>query len=164
MEEYKDDLIVLSGNLMGEISNKILNIGQKSAEEALLWWKKIFKDDFYIEIMRHNQEDEDLVNNVLVEFSKKHNIKIVATNNNFYKEKSEADAHDILLCIKEGEKLSTPVGRGRGFRYGFNMPPGRRNWLTRLLCSSFLQRHFHSCNIAKCSHYNFPSPPSIFYV
>ena len=80
--------------------------------------KKIFKDDFYIEIMRHNQEDEDLVNNVLVEFSKKHNIKIVATNNNFYKEKSEADAHDILLCIKEGEKLSTPVGRGRGFRYG----------------------------------------------
>ena len=73
MEEYKDDLIVLSGNLMGEISNKILNIGQKSAEEALLWWKKIFKDDFYIEIMRHNQEDEDLVNNVLVEFSKKHN-------------------------------------------------------------------------------------------
>ena len=118
VEEYKDDLIVLSGNLMGEISNKILNIGQKSAEEALLWWKKIFKDDFYIEIMRHNQEDEDLVNNVLVEFSKKHNIKIVATNNNFYKEKSEADAHDILLCIKEGEKLSTPVGRGRGFRYG----------------------------------------------
>ncbi len=118
IEKYKDDIIVLTGNLMGEISNKILNIGQKSAEEALVWWKKIFKDDLYIEIMRHGQEDEDLVNKILIDFSKNHNVKIVATNNNYYKEKSEADAHDILLCIKEGEKLSTPVGRGRGFRYG----------------------------------------------
>ena len=45
VEKYKDDIIVLTGNLMGEIPNKILNIGQKSAEEALVWWKKIFKDD-----------------------------------------------------------------------------------------------------------------------
>ena len=118
VEKYKDDIIVLTGNLMGEVSNKILNIGQKNAEEALLWWKKIFKDDLYIEIMRHNQEDEDLVNKILIDFSRKHNIKVVATNNNYYKEKSEADAHDILLCIKEGEKLSTPIGKGRGFRYG----------------------------------------------
>lgn len=118
VENYKDDIIVLTGNLMGEISNKILNIGQKKAEEALLWWKKIFKDDLYIEIMRHNQEDENLVNKILIDFSRKHNIKVVATNNNYYKEKSEADAHDILLCIKEGEKLSTPIGKGRGFRYG----------------------------------------------
>ena len=118
VENYKDDIIVLTGNLMGEISNKILNIGQKKAEEALLWWKKIFKDDLYIEIMRHNQEDENLVNKILIDFSRKHNIKVVATNNNYYKEKSEANAHDILLCIKEGEKLSTPIGKGRGFRYG----------------------------------------------
>ena len=118
VEKYKDDIIVLTGNLMGEVSNKILNIGQKNAEEALLWWKKIFKDDLYIEIMRHNQEDEDLVNKILIDFSRKHNIKVVATNNNYYKEKSEADAHDILLCIREGEKLSTPIGKGRGFRYG----------------------------------------------
>ena len=118
IEKYKDDIIVLTGNLMGEIPNKILNIGQKSAEEALVWWKKIFKDDLYIEIMRHGQEDEDLVNKILIGFSKNHKVKIVATNNSYYKEKSEADAHDILLCIKEGEKLSTPVGRGRGFRYG----------------------------------------------
>ena len=118
VEKYKDDIIVLTGNLMGEVSNKILNIGQKKAEEALLWWKKIFKDDLYIEIMRHNQEDEDLANRILIDFSRKHNIKVVATNNNYYKEKSESDAHDILLCIKEGEKLSTPIGKGRGFRYG----------------------------------------------
>ena len=112
--DFKEDLIVLSGNLHGEVSNKILNTGKREAEESLVWWKNNFKDDFYLEINRHGQDDEDTVNNVLIEFSKKHNIKLVATNNTFYLENSSADAHDILLCVKDGEKLSTPKGRGRG--------------------------------------------------
>ncbi len=116
--EYKKDLIVLSGNLYGEISNKILTTGTKEAEDSLLWWKKNFGEDFYIELNRHGQEDEDTVNKVLLEFSKKHEIKVVATNNTFYIDNNSADAHDILLCVKDGEKLSTPKGRGRGFRYG----------------------------------------------
>ena len=116
--DYKDDLIVLSGNLYGEISNKILTTGKKEAEESLLWWKENFSDDFYIELNRHNQEDEDTVNKILIEFSKKHEIKPIATNNTFYLDSESADAHDILLCVKDGEKLSTPKGRGRGFRYG----------------------------------------------
>ena len=116
--EYKEDLIVLSGNLYGEVSSKILNTGRKEAEESLIWSKNNFNEDFYLEINRHNQDDEDTVNNVLIEFSKKHNIKLVATNNTFYLDNSSANAHDILLCVKDGEKLSTPKGRGRGFRYG----------------------------------------------
>ena len=108
----------MSGNLYGEVSNKILNTGKKEAEESLIWWKNNFKDDFYLEVNRHNQDDEDTVNNVLLEFSKKHEVKLVATNNTFYLDNSSADAHDILLCVKEGEKLSTPKGRGRGFRFG----------------------------------------------
>ncbi len=116
--DYKDDLIVLSGNLYGEISNKILTTGKKEAEESLLWWKENFSDDFYIELNRHNQEDEDTVNKILIEFSEKHEIKLIATNNTFYLDSESADAHDILLCVKDGEKLSTPKGRGRGFRYG----------------------------------------------
>ena len=116
--DYKDDLIVLSGNLYGEISNKILTTGKKEAEESLLWWKENFSDDFYIELNRHNQEDEDTVNKILIEFSKNHEIKLIATNNTFYLDSESADAHDILLCVKDGEKLSTPKGRGRGFRYG----------------------------------------------
>jgi len=116
--DYKDDLIVLSGNLFGEISNKILTTGTKEAEDSLIWWKNNFKDDFYIELNRHDQEDEDTVNKVLLEFSEKHQIKLVATNNTFYLDNNSADAHDILLCVKDGEKLSTPKGRGRGFRYG----------------------------------------------
>ncbi len=118
IEQYKEDIIVLSGNLYGEIPNKILNIGENQAEEALLWWKETFSEDFYIELMRHGQEDEDRVNQSLITLARKHDVKLIATNNTYYIDKENAHAHDILLCVKDGEKLSTPKGRGRGFRYG----------------------------------------------
>ena len=118
IEKYKEDLIVLTGSLYGEVPSKILNIGEKQAEEALLWWKKTFGEDLYLEIMRHGQEDEDRVNQTLIAFSKKHSIKLVATNNTYYINKEDANAHDILLCVKDGEKQATPIGRGRGYRYG----------------------------------------------
>src|SRR5690554_3490757 len=120
VEQYKEDLIVLSGNLYGEIPSKILNIGETQAEEALLWWKEQFGDDFYLELMRHGQQDEEVVNKTLIEFSRKHHVKLVATNNTFYVNKEDANAHDILLCVKDAEKQATPKGRGRGFRYGLD--------------------------------------------
>ncbi|PKB17058.1 DNA polymerase III subunit alpha [Flavobacterium sp. 5] len=118
VEQYKEDIMVLSGNLYGEIPSKILNIGENQAEEALIWWKEQFGDDFYLEIMRHQQEDENRVNKTLIEFSQKHNVKLIASNNTFYLNKEDANAHDILLCVKDGEKQATPIGRGRGYRYG----------------------------------------------
>ncbi|CAL2078342.1 DNA polymerase III subunit alpha [Tenacibaculum sp. 190524A02b] len=118
VKQYKEDVIVLTGNLYGEVPSKILNVGEHQAEEALLWWKEQFGDDLYIELMRHGQEDENVVNKTLLEFSKKHDVKIVATNNTFYLDKEDANAHDILLCVKDGEKQATPKGRGRGYRYG----------------------------------------------
>ena len=118
VEKFKDDLIVLSGNMYGEIAAKILNVGETQAEEALLWWKSLFKQDFYLEMMRHGQEDEDRANQVLQKFAHKHKVQIVPTNNSYYVNKEDANAHDILLCVKDGEKQSTPIGRGRGFRYG----------------------------------------------
>ena len=118
IQKYKDDLIVLTGNLYGEVPSKILNIGEKQAEEALVWWKEQFGEDLYIELMRHNQEDENRVNPTLIKFSKAHNIKLVATNSNYYCKQKDANAHDILLCVKDGEKQATPIGRGRGYRYG----------------------------------------------
>ncbi|MDO6742954.1 DNA polymerase III subunit alpha [Tenacibaculum soleae] len=118
IEQYKEDIIVLTGNLYGEVPSKILNVGEAQAEEALLWWKEQFGDDLYIELMRHNQQDEKVVNETLLKFSKKHNIKTVASNNTFYLDKEDANAHDILLCVKDGEKQATPKGRGRGYRYG----------------------------------------------
>ena len=118
IQKYKEDLIVLTGNLYGEVPSKILNVGEKQAKEALLWWKDQFKDDLYIEIMRHNQEDENRVNPTLIKFSQKYDIKLVASNSNYYCKKEDANAHDILLCVKDGEKQTTPIGRGRGYRYG----------------------------------------------
>ena len=58
------------------------------------------------------------MNQVLIQFAKKHEVKLVATNNTYYAEKENAHAHDILLCVKDGEKQATPIGRGRGYRYG----------------------------------------------
>ncbi|MBV1887829.1 MAG: DNA polymerase III subunit alpha [Urechidicola sp.] len=118
IDEYKDDLIVLSGNIYGEISSKILNIGEKQAEDALLWWKEKFDSDFYLEITNHKQENEQHVNEILISFSKKHEVKLVATNDVFYINKNDAVPHDILMCVKDGEKFDTPKGRGRGYRYG----------------------------------------------
>ena len=118
IEQYKEDLLVLTGNLYGEVPSKVLNVGESQAEEALLWWKEQFGDDLYIELMRHGQEDEDRVNPTLIKFANTHNVKLVATNNTYYAKQGDANAHDILLCVKDGEKQATPIGRGRGYRYG----------------------------------------------
>ena len=115
---YKEDIIVLTGNLYGEVPYKVLNVGAQQAEDSLLWWKEHFGSDLYIELMRHNQEDETRVNSTLVELANKHGVKMIASNSCYYLKKEEANAHDILLCVKDGEKQSTPIGRGRGYRYG----------------------------------------------
>ncbi len=120
IEQYSEDVIVLSGNLYGEIASLILNVGENQAEEALIWWKGVFADNFYLEIMRHGQENEDRVNEALIRFSEKHGVKLVATNNTYYLDKKDATSHDILLCVKDNELYSTPKGRGRGFRYGLD--------------------------------------------
>jgi DNA polymerase-3 subunit alpha len=83
VKKYKGDVIVLTGSLYGEVPSKLLNIGLSQAEEALLWWKEEFGDDLYIELMRHNQEDENRVNGSLIDLSRKYNVKTVATNNVF---------------------------------------------------------------------------------
>ena len=118
VETYKEGLIVLTGGIYGEVPNKILNIGTSQAEEALMWWKELFQDDLYVEIVRHGQEDENRINDELIPMAKRHDVKMVAANNTFYIQKEDANAHDILLCVKDGEKQATPIGRGRGYRYG----------------------------------------------
>lgn len=118
VEQYKEDLIVLTGGLGGEIPSLILNVGEKQAEEALIWWKDQFGDDLYIEVMRHGQEDEDRVNASLIKLSQKHEVKLLATNNTFYATKEDANTHDILLCVRDGEQVATPKGKGRNFRFG----------------------------------------------
>ena len=78
-----------------------------------------FGDDFYVEINRHGLEEEDHVNNILIALAKKYDVKLIASNNVYYINKEDSSSHDILLCVKDGEQQSTPIGKGRGFRYGF---------------------------------------------
>lgn len=118
IEKYKEDLIALSGSLGGEIPHLALNVGETQAEEALVYWKNLFGEDFYLEINRHGLEEENRLNEILVELGQKHDVKILAANEYFYLDQEDAKAHDVLICIKENEKQSTPIGRGRGFRPG----------------------------------------------
>ncbi|MCS5490477.1 DNA polymerase III subunit alpha [Algoriphagus limi] len=121
--QYKGDLIATTGGLWGEIPFLILNVGETQAEEAFIWWKEQFGEDFYVELNRHGIPEEEKVNEVLLEFAKKYNVKYFAANNTYYNDKGDAKAHDILLCVKDGELVEKPkkyVGkRGREFRYGF---------------------------------------------
>jgi len=117
--KHKEGLIVLSGSLYGSISNLILNVGEEQAEEEFKWWKENFEEDFYVEINRHGLNEEDHVNSVLINFANKYNVKLIASNNVYYVNKDDASSHDILLCVKDAEQKNTPIGKGRGFRYGF---------------------------------------------
>ena len=119
VKNYKQDLIALTGSTYGPIPDLILNVGEGQAEEEFKWWIDVFGDDFYVEINRHNLEEENHVNNVLVSFAHKYNVRIIASNNVYYLDEEDANAHDILLCVKDGEMQSTPKGNGRGYRFGF---------------------------------------------
>ncbi|MHB8402979.1 MAG: DNA polymerase III subunit alpha [Bacteroidia bacterium] len=119
LSRYKEGLIATTGSLSGEIPNLILNVGETQAEEAFVWWKEQFGEDFYVELNNHNLPEESVVNEVLLRFAKKYDVKYFAANNNYYLDKKNATAHDVLLCVKDGQLKETPIGRGRGYRYGF---------------------------------------------
>jgi DNA polymerase-3 subunit alpha len=89
----------LSGNLNGEIPNKILNLVKTKLKRPYCGGRNSSRKT-YMEVMRHNQEDENRVNTTLISLARKHEVKIVATNNTFYIDKGNANAHDILLCAR----------------------------------------------------------------
>jgi len=120
---HKEHLIATTGGLWGEVPYLILNVGEHQAEEAFCWWKEQFGDDFYVELNRHGIDEEHIVNDVLLKFAERYDVKYFAANNTYYTEKEDAQAHDVLLCVKDGEAVSKPkkyIGkRGREYRYGF---------------------------------------------
>ena len=116
---HREGVMCTTGGLNGEIPQLLLNVGEKQAEEAFVWYKEQFGEDFYAEINRHGLPEEEVINEALLRFCATHGVTAIAANNAFYIDQKDADAHDILLCVKENEKKATPIGRGRGFRYGF---------------------------------------------
>ena len=117
--DYSKDIIALSGGTNGILGELILNKGIEAAEVEISWWIDCFGDDFYLELIDHGLPEEQRVNEVFRDFSKKYGVPLVACNNCYYMEKADADAHDALICIGDGTLKSTPIGKGRDFRYGF---------------------------------------------
>ncbi len=117
IKTYKEGLIALSGSIYGEIPHLILEKGEEEAEKAFQWWLELFQDDFYVELQRHGLPEEDRINEVLLQFCQKYNVKPVATNNTYYLDKKDARTHEILLAVKDGNTMSMEIGKGRRFRY-----------------------------------------------
>ncbi|MDO4763053.1 MAG: DNA polymerase III subunit alpha [Flavobacteriaceae bacterium] len=118
--EYKQDLIAVTSGIYGDIPDAILNFGEQKGEEIFQWWKEEFGEDFYVQIQNHNLPEEEYVNEILLKLADKYSVKILAQNETFYTEKSDANIQDIVSCIKDGEKVATPVGKGFGKRRGLN--------------------------------------------
>jgi DNA polymerase-3 subunit alpha len=119
IEQYREGLIATTGGLKSEVNELVLNVGETQAEEAFRYWHKLFGDDFYIQLNRHGLPEEEHVNKILLKFADKYHVKVFAANNAYYLDKDDSEIHDMLLCLQTNEYQSTPVGHGRGFRYGF---------------------------------------------
>jgi DNA polymerase-3 subunit alpha len=119
IEQYHEGLIATTGGMKSEVPELILNVGETQAEEAFRYWHRLFDDDFYVQLNRHGLPEEDHVNKILIQLARKHDVKVIAANNAYYLEKEDAEIHDMLICLQTNEYQSTPVGQGRGFRFGF---------------------------------------------
>ena len=126
IKQYHKGLIATSCCIGAEIPQAIMYKGEAEAEEKLKWWMDIFGEDYYIEIQRHDIQDfdgtgysQEKVNQILLGFAKKYDLKVICTNDSHYLDKEDFNAHDILLCVNTGEKMSTPKGHGKGYRFGF---------------------------------------------
>ena len=108
LEKYSEGIIALSACLAGSINQAILNSDMEKAKEIAKWFKKVFKDDYYLELQHNGLKEQVLVNQKLVEIGKELNIPLVATNDAHYLKKEDAYNHEVLLCIQTGKKMSDP--------------------------------------------------------
>ncbi|MDP4186324.1 MAG: PHP domain-containing protein, partial [Bacteroidota bacterium] len=119
LEQYHEGLIVSSACLGGEIPQKIMEGDLAGAEDAVLWFKNLLGEDYYLELQRHKADDPKLrseiydnqvrVNAVLIELAHKHNIKLIAANDVHFINSEDADAHDLLICLNTGKDLDDPT-------------------------------------------------------
>ena len=118
LEKYHEGLIVCSACLGGEVPRRITAGQFEEAEEAVRWYKNLFGDDYYLELQRHkatvpraNHEVypmQQVVNEKLIEYARKYNIKLVCTNDVHFVDEENAEAHDRLICLSTGKDLDDP--------------------------------------------------------
>ena len=118
LEKYHEGLIVCSACLGGEVPRRISAGQLEEAEEAIRWYKNLFGDDYYLELQRHkatvpraNHETfklQEVVNQKLIEYARKYDIKLVCTNDVHFVDEENAEAHDRLICLSTGKDLDDP--------------------------------------------------------
>ena len=106
LEKYHKGLICLSACLAGEVNQALLSGQNEKAEQVALWHKKVFGDDYYIEIQNNGIKEQVLANQKLVQLARKLDIPLVATNDAHYLKREEAYNHEVLLCIQTGKRMS----------------------------------------------------------
>ena len=106
LEQYHEGLICLSACLAGSVNQAILSGDMQKAEETALWFKNIFKEDYYLELQNNGIQEQVMVNQKLVELSKKLDIPIVGTNDAHYLKREDAYNHEVLLCIQTGKRMT----------------------------------------------------------
>ncbi|MBL7983078.1 MAG: DNA polymerase III subunit alpha [Flavobacteriales bacterium] len=110
--QYHEGLIATTCCLGASVPQAIMRAGNgdlSAAEAEFKWWLDLFGEDYYIELQRHGIPEQDQVNAVLVQWARKYNVPIIASNDSHYTDREDSNAHDILLCINTGEKQSTPI-------------------------------------------------------
>lgn len=120
LERYHEGLIVCSACIAGEVPRKIIKDDIEGAREAIEWYHRVFGEDYYLELQRHEVKDPHLIanreafpmqqkaNRVMIELAQEYGIKLVCTNDAHFVDKENAEAHDHLLCISTGKDLDDP--------------------------------------------------------
>ena len=106
LEKYSDGLVCLSACLAGSVNQALLNGQNEKAEEIALWHKRVFGEDYYIEIQNNGIKEQVLANQKLVQLARKLDIPLVATNDAHYLKREDAYNHEVLLCIQTGKRMS----------------------------------------------------------
>ena len=121
LEKYHEGLIVCSACIAGEVPAKILKGDIAGARESIEWHKRVFGDDYYLELQRHEVKDptvranretyplQQKANKVLIELAREYGIKLVCTNDAHFVDQENAEAHDHLLCLSTGKELDDPT-------------------------------------------------------
>ena len=121
LERYHEGLIVCSACIAGEVPKKILDGDMAGAREAVEWYHRVFGDDYYLELQRHEVKDPSVranretfplqqqANKVLIELAKEYGIKLICTNDVHFVDQENAEAHDHLLCLSTGKDLDDPT-------------------------------------------------------
>ncbi|MBK8947720.1 MAG: DNA polymerase III subunit alpha [Flavobacteriales bacterium] len=110
--QYHEGLIATTCCLGASVPQAILRAGNgnlSAAEAEFKWWLDLFGEDYYVELQRHGIPEQDQVNAVLVQWARKYNVPIIASNDSHYTDQEDYNAHDILLCINTGEKQRTEI-------------------------------------------------------